>query len=203
MLNILPQSIVDRLKQEPGTITEACDSASILFADIVGFTPLSENLSPVEMIELLNKIYSHFDNLVERYGVEKIRTIGDNYMVVSGVPTPRNDHAQALARLALDMLDFRDGLEPIMDTKLNFRIGINTDSLTAGVIGIKKFHYDVWGDAVNTASRMESQGVAGKIQVTDETYKLIKAEFQLEKRGIIKVKGKHPMKTWFLLANRE
>lgn len=202
LLNILPRSVVERLKREPGTIAEAYVSASVLFADIVGFTPLTEKLDPAEMIELLNEIYSHFDHLVERYGVEKIRTIGDNYMVVSGVPNPRRDHAQTIAHLALDMLEYGDRLDAVKGNKLNFRIGINSGSLTAGVIGTKKFQYDVWGDTVNTASRMESHGVAGKIQVTEETYKLIKDKYMLEKRGAIEVKGKGEMETWFLVGKK-
>ena len=203
LLNILPQEIADRLKYEPGTIADAHPQASILFADIVGFTPLSNQLSPIEMIDVLNTVYSGFDDLVDRYGVEKIRTIGDNYMVAAGVPTSRPDHVEALANLALDMLDFCRQLPSIDDTRLNFRIGINTGPLTAGVIGNKKFHYDIWGDAVNTASRMESHGLPGRIQVTDEVATILKDAFILEPRGMIEVKGKGKMQTWFLTERTE
>ena len=198
LLNILPQEIADRLKREPGTIADSHPEASILFADIVGFTPLSSQLGPVEMIEVLNQVYSGFDDLVDKYGVEKIRTIGDNYMVAAGIPTSRADHVEALANLALDMLEFCRQLPPIGDARLNFRIGINTGPLTAGVIGNKKFHYDIWGDAVNTASRMESHGLPGRIQVTDEVATILKDAFVLEPRGMIEIKGKGKMQTWFL-----
>lgn len=203
LYNVLPRQIAARLKQTPGTIAQAYESASILFADIVGFTPLSNQISPTEMIELLNQIYSHFDMLVEKYGVEKIRTLGDNYMVASGVPTPRPDHAQALSHLALDMLDYCEQLGSTQDEKLQLRIGINSGPLIAGVIGNKKFQYDIWGDAVNTASRMESHGEAGKIQVTQATANLLKDEFILKSRGPIDVKGKGRMKTWFLTGRKE
>jgi class 3 adenylate cyclase len=155
------------------------------------------------MIDLFNRIYSDFDLLVEKYGVEKIRTIGDNYMVASGVPEPCPEHAQALAGLALDMLDYCEQLEKIQDKKIQFRIGINSGPLIAGVIGNRRFQYDLWGDAVNTASRMESQGVAEKIQVSQATYELLKEKFILEQRGTIDVKGKGLMKTWFLTSRKE
>ena len=154
------------------------------------------------MIELLNQIYSHFDALVEKYGVEKIRTIGDNYMVASGVPTPRPDHAQALAHLALDMLTYCEYLKK-EGRALQFRIGINSGPLIAGIIGNQKFQYDIYGDTVNTASRMESHGEAGKIQVSQATYELLKDEFIMEQRGMIDVKGKGPMNTWFLMGSKE
>lgn len=202
LFNLLPQKIAAQLKKNPGTIAEAYEGASILFADIVGFTPLSNQLSPSEVIELLNEIYSHFDMLVEKYGAEKIRTIGDNYMVASGVPTARPDHAPALALLALDMMDYCENMEKIEDKKLQFRIGINSGPLIAGVIGNKKFQYDIWGDAVNTASRMESQGIPGKIQVTLDTFRLLKNEFEFVSRGNIDVKGKGKMETWFLVGEK-
>jgi len=200
--NVLPKSIAARLKKNPGTIADAFEHASALFADIVGFTPLSNQLTPTGMIELLNEIYSHFDTLVEKYGVEKIRTIGDNYMVASGVPVPRSDHAQALAHLALDMLAYCGQLDK-EGRPLQFRIGINSGPLIAGIIGNKKFQYDIYGDTVNTASRMESHGEAGKIQVSQATYELLKDKFIMEKRGTIDVKGKGQMTTWFLVGQRE
>jgi adenylate cyclase len=202
LYNVLPKPIAARLKKNPGTIADGFENASALFADIVGFTPLSNQLSPIEMIELLNRIYSHFDTLVEKYGVEKIRTIGDNYMVASGVPTPRLDHAQALAHLALDMLAYCGQLEK-EGRPLKFRIGINSGPLTAGIIGNKKFQYDIYGDTVNTASRMESHGVPGKIQISKDTYEILKDEFALEHRGTIDVKGKGQMETWFLTSCNE
>jgi guanylate cyclase len=198
LFNMLPQKVAARLKKKPGTIAEAYDNASILFADIVGFTPLSNQLSPTKMIDLLNQIYSQFDELVEKYGVEKIRTIGDNYLVASGVPNPRPDHAQALAYLALDMLEVCQNTKLVSDKTLTLRIGINSGSLIAGVIGSKKFQYDIWGDAVNTASRMESHGLPGKIQITKDTYEILKDSFVLTPRGAIHVKGKGEMQTWFL-----
>jgi guanylate cyclase len=203
LLNVLPKEIADILKEKNQTIANHFDEASILFADLVGFTLLTESMAPEEMIGLLNDIYSHFDGLVDKYRLEKIRTIGDNYMVVSGVPTPRADHAQALAKMALDMLKFTESLPVQNGTQINFRIGINSGPLVAGVIGKKKFHYDVWGDSVNTASRMESHGVPGKIQATMDTYRILKDEFIFEPRGILDVKGKGNMETWFLVGRNK
>jgi class 3 adenylate cyclase len=202
LLNILPQKIADMLKAEEGTIAEHYDSASILFADMVGFTPMSVHLTPTEMIELLNEIYSHFDTLAEKYAVEKIRTIGDNYMVASGVPEPRPDHAEALANMALDILAYAKDLPAQNGESINFRIGINSGPLVAGVIGQKKFQYDVWGDTVNTASRMESHGVAGKVHITARTRELIQDGFLCEKRGIMTIKGKGEMETWLLVGRK-
>jgi guanylate cyclase len=155
------------------------------------------------MVELLNEIYSHFDSLIEKHGAEKIRTIGDNYMIASGLPRPRTDHAQALARLALEMNAYIGNLPPVGDRRLAFRFGINSGPVVAGVIGHKKFAYDVWGDTVNIASRMESQGMPGKIQITRATYELIKDEFVCELHGPLIIKGKGQMETWFLLGSNE
>ncbi len=203
LLNVLPKEIADILKEKDQIIANHFKEASILFADLVGFTHLTESLTPEEMIDLLNEIYSHFDSLVDKYSLEKIRTIGDNYMVASGVPTPRTDHAQALAKMGLDMLKFTESLPVQNGTQINFRIGINSGPLVAGVIGKKKFHYDVWGASVNTASRMESHGVPGKIQVTMDTYRILKDEFIFEPRGILDVKGKGNMETWFLVGRNK
>jgi guanylate cyclase len=200
LLNILPIEIAEILKVETRTIADQYESASVMFADIVGFTPLTAEMSPTSMVLLLNEIYSHFDTLVEKYGVEKIRTIGDNYMVASGVPRPKADHAQALANMALDMQDYVANLEPRNGKSLTFRIGINSGSLVAGVIGNKKFSYDVWGDAVNIASRMESQGEPGKIQITQSTLDLVEGQFVCQSRGSVMVKGKGEMDTWFLIS---
>lgn len=200
LLNILPKEIAPILKNNPGTIAEHYDGASILFADIVNFTPWSVELPAKEMVEMLNEIFSYFDSLLDTYGVEKIRTIGDNYMAASGVPMPRPDHAQRLARMALDMSAYIQSRPPRNGKRLDFRIGINSGPLIAGVIGKRKFVYDLWGDPVNTASRMESSGVPGKIQITCATYELIKEEFICERRGNILVKGKGEMETWYLVG---
>ena len=200
LLNILPKEIAAILKNESRTIAEHYEQASVLFADMVGFTPLSAQLPPVEMVELLNEVFSFFDSLLDKYNLEKIRTIGDSYMVASGVPRGRPDHAQALAHMALEMRDyisthtFRNG------QRLSFRIGINSGSMIAGVIGRRKFVYDVWGDAVNVASRMESHGVGGAVQITQTTYKLIKDEFVCEPRGTVNVKGKGEMEVWLVMS---
>ncbi|MEN8108155.1 MAG: adenylate/guanylate cyclase domain-containing protein [Pseudomonadota bacterium] len=195
--NVLPKEIAAILKDKDETIAEHYDSVSILFADIVGFTALSEELSPTEMVDLLNEVFSRFDSLVTKYSLEKIRTIGDNYMVVSGAPRPRPDHAQALARQALEMRAYVEEYQH-NGRRLSFRIGIGSGPVIGGVIGRQKFHYDVWGDAVNVASRMESQGVSGKIQITRETYELLKDVFICVPRGRVPIKGKGEMETWFL-----
>jgi guanylate cyclase len=169
---------------------------------MVGFTPLSAEMTPEEMVELLNTIYSFYDSLTEKYGLEKIRTIGDNYMVASGVPRPKPDHAQALARMALEMRDYFKDAGRLAVEGLNFRIGINSGPLVAGVIGYKKFQYDIWGPTVNTASRMESQGLPGKVQITQDTYELLKDEFVCEPRGTLEVKGVGQVQTWFLVGER-
>ena len=198
LLNVLPKEVAERLKEGNQVIADYYDSASILFADLVGFTPLTAELTPREMVEVLNEVYSRFDSLVEELGVEKIRTIGDNYMVAAGLPRPRKDHAQALARLALAMNAYLASRPAVGGRRLSFRIGINSGAVIAGVIGARKFHYDVWGDSVNIASRMESQGTPGKIQVARGTYELIKEEFLCEPHGWIEVKGKGSMEIWFL-----
>lgn len=203
LLNILPKEIVAILKNGSRTIADHYDGASILFADMVNFTPLSAAMAPAEMVDLLNEVFSYFDSLVEKYDLEKIRTIGDSYMVASGVPRPRPDHAHALARMALDMCAYIHSNPVCVSRRLDFRIGINSGPVVAGVIGRKKFIYDLWGDAVNTASRMESHGVPGKIQITRETYELIKDAFICEPRGSVMVKGKGEMATWYLTGIRD
>ncbi|HEY6368757.1 MAG TPA: adenylate/guanylate cyclase domain-containing protein, partial [Candidatus Binatia bacterium] len=197
LLNILPKDIVSILKRESRTIADHFEGASILFADVVDFTPMSEKMSPTELVDLLNEIFSYFDNLVEKYDVEKIKTIGDCYMVASGVPRPRPDHAHVLARLALDMRQFVNQSK-FGAHKISLRIGINSGPVVAGVIGRKKFIYDLWGDAVNTASRMESHGSNGTIQITRATYELIKGDFVCEPRGTVYVKGKGEMEAWHI-----
>jgi guanylate cyclase len=197
LLNVLPKEIAATLKNGDHTIAERFESASVLFADVVGFTSLSTEMSPEGMVNLLNEVFSYFDTLVEKYGLEKIRTIGDNYMVAAGVPRPRPDHAQALAAMALEMCNYLDEAHGA-GIPLNFRIGINSGPMIGGVIGKQKFHYDVWGDTVNTASRMESHGVPGKIQITQATHDLICDEFECSPRGTIQIKGKGEMQTWFV-----
>jgi PAS domain S-box-containing protein len=212
LLNILPSPIADRLKQETipddstqtNTIAIAEDFAevSVMFADIVGFTQLASSLSAIELVDLLNQIFSAFDRLTEKHGLEKIKTVGDAYMVVGGLPTRRIDHAEAIAQMGLDMqttiADFRNQ----MGQGLNIRIGINTGPVVAGVIGIKKFSYDLWGDTVNIASRMESHGVAGRIQVTAATYECLREQYWFKERGTIQVKGKGEMLTYFLMGRK-
>ena len=200
LLNILPKEIAAILKNESRTIADHYDEASVLFADMVGFTPLSAQLPPVEMVELLNEVFSYFDSLLDKYSVEKIRTIGDSYMVASGVPRGRPDHAQALACMALEMRDYIATHNFCNNHKVNFRIGINSGAMIAGVIGRRKFVYDVWGDAVNIASRMESHGLGGAVQITQATYDLIKDEFVCEPRGSVNVKGKGEMDVWLVLS---
>jgi len=203
LLNILPKEIAAILKNESRTIADHYQEASVLFADMVGFTPLSAQLPPVEMVELLNEVFSFFDSLLDKYGVEKIRTIGDSYMVASGVPRGRPDHAQALAYMALEMRDYIANHTFRNNQRVKFRIGINSGSMIAGVIGRRKFVYDVWGDAVNIASRMESHGLGGAVQITQTTYDLIKNEFVCEPRGTVNVKGKGEMEVWLVLSAKE
>ena len=202
LLNILPAEIVKILRNEPRTIADHFEGASILFADVVNFTPLSESMTPIELVELLNEVFSQFDQLVEKYRLEKIKTIGDCYMVASGVPRARCDHAQALLGMALEMQEFVSSNE-FFGRHLEFRIGLNSGPVVAGVIGRKKFIYDLWGDAVNTASRMESHGVGGIIQITRATYELVKDKFICEPQGIIDVKGKGEMEVWFVAGHRQ
>jgi adenylate cyclase len=203
LLNILPASIAERLKASPGTIADQIGAATVLFADVVDFTPRSKDLSAEEVVGLLDRLFTHFDGLAERYGLEKIKTIGDSYMVASGVPDPRPDHARVLADLALDMVEATGPDGAVGDLALELRIGINSGPVVAGVIGRKRFLYDLWGDAVNTASRMESQGTPNRIQITRATYELIEDAFRCEPRGTVTVKGKGEMETWYLLGRAE
>lgn len=202
LLNVLPKPIADRLKQGQQTIADNFAEVTVLFADICGFTKLSLALSPTELVELLNQIFSKFDHLVEAHGLEKIKTIGDSYLVVGGLPTPRPDHAEAIADLALAMQQTISQFTlPPSDANpepLTMRIGMNTGPVGAGVIGTTKFAYDIWGDTVNTASRMESHGIPGLIQVTAATYELLKEKYVFQPRGTIEVKGKGEMLTYWL-----
>ena len=202
LLNILPRSIADRLKAQAQPIADQFGSASILFADVVDFTPWSERLPPAEVVGYLDHLFSRFDDLAERHGLEKIKTIGDCYMAAAGVPTPRPDHARALALMALDMLDAMRSDDEVGRLGLELRVGINSGPVVAGVIGRKRFLYDLWGDAVNTASRMESHGTPGRIQITGATYELLADEFECVPRGTITVKGKGEVETWYLVGRR-
>ncbi len=200
--NVLPEAIAERLKQEQTLIADSFASATVLFADLVGFTQLSTRISPRELVKLLNIIFSEFDKLAQRHGLEKIKTIGDAYMVVGGLPIERPDHAEAIAEMALDMQRAIARFNLEMWADFSIRIGINTGPVVAGVIGLKKFIYDLWGDTVNTASRMESHGIPGTIQVTQATYELLKDKYLLQERGVINVKGKGEMTTYLLRGRK-
>jgi adenylate cyclase len=202
LMNILPASIAERLKAASQTIADHFDSASILFADVVDFTPFAQRLAPAEVVGILDQLFSHFDTLVERHGLEKIKTIGDCYMAAAGVPDPSLDHARRAALLALEMREAVATSAVGGGSGLELRIGINSGPVVAGVIGSKRFLYDLWGDAVNTASRMESQSTPGEIQITRATYDLLKDEFVCRRRGTILVRGKGQMETWYLVGPR-
>jgi len=198
LLNILPRPIAERLKEKQDIIADGFTEATILFADIVNFTKLSARISPQELVAMLNRIFSVFDGLAQEYGLEKIKTIGDAYMVVGGLPEPRIDHAEAIAEMAIGMRTEIARLNTELGGPLSLRIGINTGPIVAGVIGKQKFVYDLWGDTVNTASRMESHGVENCIQLTESTYERLKDNYLCEERGIIDVKCKGKMKAYFL-----
>jgi class 3 adenylate cyclase len=202
LLSILPQPIVEQLKQGQHTIADSFADVTVLFADIVDFTKISAHHSPKEVVSLLNQIFSSFDRLAEQHGVEKIKTIGDAYMAVGGLPTPRRDHAEAIAQMAIDMLDEIAQFRPETGETLNMRIGINTGPVVAGVIGANKFIYDLWGDTVNVASRMESYGIAGCIQVSTETYNILQDKYLFKERGVIPIKGKGDMTTYILTGRK-
>jgi adenylate cyclase len=197
LLNVLPASVAERLKRGE-TVADHFEEASILFADIANFTSYSANKSPAEVVALLNQIFSAFDQLTEKYELEKIKTIGDAYMVVSGLPTPRPDHLEALVEMALEMQTIMQNFQQNGLCNFKLRIGINTGSVMAGIIGYKKFSYDLWGDTVNVASRMESFGIPGEIQVTKEVYRLLKQKYSFQKRGYVNIKGKGEMFVYLL-----
>ena len=196
---ILPDEIAKRLKADRMMIADDHESASVLFADVVGFTPMSATMSPPELVGLLNSVFTIFDGFVEELGLEKIKTVGDEYMVAAGVPHGRSDHAHAIAELALRIRDHTER-HRFHGHDISLRIGINSGPVVAGIVGTHKFAYDLWGDVVNTASRMESEGVAGSIQVTPATYELIRDEFVCEPRGVVSVKGKGDMNTYILVS---
>jgi guanylate cyclase len=198
LLNILPKEIAERLKHEPDLIADGFPDVTVLFADLVGFTRLSEQLSAEELVHLLDEVFTTFDQLTLRHGVEKIKTIGDAYMVAGGLPDPRPDHAEAIARLALDMRDALSRSPLAQRHGLSMRIGIHSGPAVAGIIGDSKFSYDMWGDTVNTASRMESHGIPGAIQVSAETHARLSGAFALEGRGTVSIKGKGEMPVYLL-----
>ena len=196
--NVLPEPIADRLKAGERVIADHYDTATVLFADIVNFTPLSEFKPPQEVVSLLNRLFTEFDRLADRYGLEKIKTIGDAYMIVAGVPEPREDHALVAMEMALAMHAAVMDEPPVDGRQLEIRIGLASGPLVAGVIGERKFSYDLWGDTVNVAARMESSGLPGCIQVTEETCRLLGDRYPFERRDGIEIKGKGLMSTWTL-----
>jgi len=202
LLNVLPAPIAERLKHGDGVIVDRFESVSVLFADIVGFTALSQRTTPEALVTMLDDLFTRFDRLAEEHGLEKIKTIGDAYMVVAGIPQPTSDHAHAIARMALAMLDTLRDYSERTQSDLTIRIGVHSGSVVAGVIGRKKFIYDLWGDTVNTASRMESHGVPGRVHVTEATYLHLRDRFELEARGTVEIKGKGPMQTYLLLGEK-
>ena len=200
LLNVLPKSIADRLKKEPGVIAEAHEAVTVLFADVVDFTRFTERTAPERVVGVLDEIFSEFDTLAERHGLEKIKTIGDAYMVAAGIPVRRPDHAAAMAEMALDMRETFTTLGRPLGVDLAIRIGMDSGPVIAGVIGRHKFIYDLWGDTVNTASRMESHGLPGAIQVSDATRSLLDGRFEFEDRGEIEIKGKGLRHAWILVG---
>lgn len=204
LANILPATIAARLKDPARTIiADKYDDASILFADIAGYTERASDTTPTDLVRFLDQLYTDLDALVDKHGLEKVKTSGDSYMVVSGVPRPRADHAEALACLALDMADAVADLKDPQGRAVPLRIGLASGPVVAGVVGARKFFYDVWGDAVNVASRMETTDVAGRIQVPQNVYDRIRQTFLLEERGEIDIKGKGLMRTWYLVGRRD
>ena len=204
LTNILPATIAQRLKDPTrNIIADKYDDASILFADIAGYTKRASDTSPSDLVRFLDRLYTDLDALVDRHGLEKVKTSGDSYMVVSGVPQPRDDHIEALACLALDMADAVADLKDPQGRKVPLRIGLAAGPVVAGVVGARRFFYDVWGDAVNIASRMETTDVEGRIQVPHDVYERLNHAFLLEERGNVDVKGKGVMHTWYLVGRRD
>ncbi|WP_163896039.1 adenylate/guanylate cyclase domain-containing protein [Mycolicibacterium hippocampi] len=203
LANILPATIAARLKDPSRTvIADKYDDASILFADIAGYTKRASDTAPAELVRFLDRLYTDLDALVDQHGLEKVKTSGDSYMVVSGVPIPRADHLEALASLALDMAHAVADLKDAQGRDVPLRIGMAAGPVVAGVVGARKFFYDVWGDAVNVAARMETTDVEGRIQVPDNVYERLHDSFVLEERGHVDIKGKGMMRTWYLVGHR-
>jgi class 3 adenylate cyclase len=202
LLNVLPRAIADRLKRRHEVIADSFTEVTVLFADIVGFTEMASRVSAIELVDMLNNVFSAFDRLAERHGLEKIKTVGDAYMVVAGLPQPRADHAEAMADMALDMQSEIARVAAERGRQFQLRIGINSGPVVAGVIGLKKFAYDLWGDTVNIASRMESHGVPGRIQVSASTAERLRARYELAERGAVTLKGRGEMQAWFLVGRK-
>jgi len=204
LLNILPKKIADKLKNQKGTLADKYSNTTILFVDIVGFTSLTEKSTPENLINLLNNIFSKFDDLTEIYGLEKIKTSGDSYMVAGGVPEPKEDHAEAIANMSLQIKFLIEKFNVKLGKNiLNVRMGINSGPVIAGVIGKKKFIFDLWGDTVNVASRMESHGVIGEIQASEKTFNILKGKYIFENRGPLNIKGKGMMNTYLLKSAKK
>ncbi|MDY6991899.1 MAG: adenylate/guanylate cyclase domain-containing protein [Pseudomonadota bacterium] len=202
LYNILPQPIAQRMKQGETMIAEHFDAATILFSDIVGFTQMAAMTTPTALVEILNRIFSEFDYIADKFNLEKIKTIGDAYMVVAGIPTPQKVHVELMALMALEMCDMVMELNKVLGMNLSVRIGMASGEVVAGIIGKRKFAYDLWGDVVNTAARMESHGQAGRIHCTEAIYHQLKDKFEFEARGTIEVKGKGAMPTYFLICRK-
>ncbi len=202
LLNILPQAIVTRLNGGEAVIADQLRDVTILFADIVGFTQIASKMTAANLVRMLNGLFSEFDRLAIEHGVEKIKTVGDNYMLAGGLPDPRPDHARAVAEMALAMLAAVERSNRDLPVPLQMRIGIHTGDVVAGVIGTHKFVYDIWGDTVNIASRMESHGMRGRIHVSADTHRHLEEHFRLEPRGVVEIKGKDPMETFLLIGRR-
>jgi len=202
LLNILPQPVAQRLKQGHGVVADSFEDVSVMFADIVQFMPMSTRQSPVQMVRLLNDIFSTFDGLAERHGLEKIKTIGDAYMAVGGLPNPRPGHLEAIAAMALDMIAAMPRFRRADGSALQLRVGIHVGPVVAGVMGTKKFSYDLWGDTVNVASRMESHGLPSHVQVSQSVYERLQETFSFEARGLVPIKGMEPTQTYLLGGRR-
>jgi adenylate cyclase len=204
LTSILPEAVAERLKLAPGsTVVDRYDEASVLFADMAGFTARAGEVPPEDLVACLNRVFGEFDRLVARHGLEKIKTSGDAYIVVSGVPQPRPDHAEILADFAIEMRDMARALPNSQGQPTSIRIGVASGPVVAGVIGRSKMFYDVWGDTVNMASRMESTGQPGQIQVSAASYELLRDKFDLDKVGQLEIKGKGAVAAWFLRGRRK
>jgi len=202
LLNVLPRSIAQRLKREPGVIADAHEDVTVLFADVVDFTPFAERTEPARVVGVLDQVFKAFDGLAERHGVEKIKTIGDAYMAAAGLPDPRTDHAEAMADMALDMQEAVASVCKPLGLDLAIRIGMESGPVIAGVIGRHRFIYDLWGDTVNTASRLESHGLPGRIQVGEAAHRLLRDHYEFEDRGEIELKGKGLRRVYLLVGRR-
>ena len=201
LLNVLPGPMAERLKAGAGTIADSHPAVTVLFADVVGFTQYAERVGPADVVTTLDRLFTAFDEIADRHGVDKIKTIGDAYLLVGGLPEARPDHVAAVARAALDLIDASARLASESGTGLQIRIGMDTGAVVAGVIGTRKFSYDLWGDTVNTAARLESSGVAGRIHVSSRVATGLRDAYEFERRGVIELKGKGPVETFFLVGH--